>query len=119
MPRPSLVVVLACGVIAAGCNAVAELAGAPKIVSVTISAPAGLLVGDTATATAIAMGDDGKDHGGRPRHWSSSDPTALSIDANGKMVALIAGRTVTITCEVDGTIGTATVAVVSDDSRLG
>ena len=38
MSRPSLIVVLACGVIAAGCNPVAELAGAPKIVSVTITA---------------------------------------------------------------------------------
>jgi hypothetical protein len=119
MSRPSLIVVLACGVVAAGCNAIAELAGAPKIVSVTITAPAGLLVGDSATATAVAMGDDGRDHPGHPRHWSSSDPTALSIDANGKMVALIAGRTVTITCEVDGTTGTARVAVASDDARFG
>jgi hypothetical protein len=65
------------------------------------------------------MGDDGKDHSGRPKNWSSSDPAALSIDANGKIVALIAGRTVTITCEVDGTKGTATVVIASDDSRFG
>jgi hypothetical protein len=119
MPRPSLIGILACAVVAAGCNALADLAGAPKIVSVTISAPAGLLVGDSAIATAVAMGDDGRDHGGRPRQWSSSDPAALSIDANGKMVALIAGRTVTITCVVDGTAGTAKVVVASDDSRFG
>jgi len=119
MSRPSLIVVLACGVIAAGCNPIAELAVAPKIVSVTITAPAGLLVGDSATATAVALGDDGRDHGGRPRLWSSSDPAALSIDANGKMVALIAGRTVTITCVVDGTTGTANVTVATDDSRFG
>src|ERR1051325_4943710 len=102
MPRPRLMLVLVCGVVAAGCNAVAG-ALAPKIVSVTVTAPAGLLVGDQATATAVARGDDGKDHLGRPKHWSSSDPAALSIDDNGKMVALIAGRTITITCEVDGT----------------
>jgi hypothetical protein len=119
MARPGWIVVLACGVVAAGCSALATVAGAPKIVSVTITAPAGLLPGDSAIATAVAMGDDGRDHGGRPRHWSSSDPAALSIDANGKMIALIAGRTVTITCEVDGTRGTATVVVASDDSRFG
>jgi hypothetical protein len=118
MTRPTLIMVLACTIVAAGCNAVAG-ALAPKIVSVTVTAPAGLLVGDTATATAVAMGDDGKDHLGRPKHWSSSDPAALSIDDNGKMVALIAGRTVTITCEVDGTKGTATVVVASDDGRFG
>lgn len=119
MSRPSLIVILACGMAASGCKAIADLAGVPKIVSVTITAPTGLLVGDSATATAVAMGDDGRDHLGRPRHWSSSDPAALSIDANGKMVALIAGRTVTITCEVDGTTGTAKVVVASDDTRFG
>jgi hypothetical protein len=35
------------------------------------------------------------------------------------MIALIGGRTVIITCEVDGTRGTATVVVASDDSRFG
>jgi len=45
-------------------------------ITLTITAPDGLLVGDTATATAVAMGDDGRHHPGRPRHWSSSDPSA-------------------------------------------
>jgi hypothetical protein len=120
MLRPGLIVILACSVVAAGCSVVAGVVGGfPKIVSVTITAPAGLLVGDSAIATAVAMGDDGRDHLGRPRHWTSSDPAALPIDANGKMVALIAGRRVTITCEVDGTTGTATVVVAGDDTRFG
>jgi hypothetical protein len=119
MSRPGLLVVLACGVLGGGCNTIAAVAGAPKIVSVTINAPAGLLVGESAIATAVAMGDDGRDHGGRPRHWSSSDPAALSIDDGGKMTALIAGRTVTITCEVDGTKGTATIVIATDDTRFG
>ena len=119
MTRPGLIPILACSVAVAGCHTLADLAGAPKIVSVTITAPAGLLVGDTATLTAVAMGDDGKNHVGLARHWSSSDPAALSIDGNGRIVALIAGRTVTITCEVDGTTGTATVVVASDDTRFG
>jgi hypothetical protein len=122
MSRQAAVVVvsLAC-VILAGCNAVAAVAGisGPKIVSVTVNAPAGLLVGDSAVATAVAMGDDGKDHVGRPRTWSSSDPAALPIDANGKMVALIGGRTVTITADVDGTKGSAIVVIASDDTRFG
>ncbi len=119
MPRPGLVVILACCVIAAGCRSIADALGAPHIVSVTITAPPGLLVGDTATAVAVAVADDGRERPGWPRHWSSSDPAALSVDANGKMVALVGGRTVTITCEVDGKKGTATVGVSGDDSRFG
>ena len=118
MSRKAVVVWLASSVALVGCNAVAGVL-APRIVSVTVKAPAGLLVGDTAVATAVAMGDDGRDHGGRPRKWSSSDPAALSIDATGKMVALSGGRSVTITAEVDGTKGSATVAVASDDNRFG
>ena len=62
---------------AAGCGAVAAIAGAPKIESVTVSAPAGLLVGETGQATANALGDDGKTHNGRPVTWRSSDEAAL------------------------------------------
>lgn len=119
MSRKAVVVWLASSAAVVGCNAVAAVLGAPKIVSVTVTAPAGLLVGDSAIATAVAMGDDGRDHGGRPRKWSSSDPSALSIDANGKMIALIAPRTVSITAEVDGTKGSATVGTASDDNRFG
>lgn len=119
MSRQAAVLVsLASSVALLGCNAVAGILGAPKIVSVTVNAPAGLLVGDTAVATAVALGDDGRDHGGRPRKWSSSDPAALSIDANGRMIAL-AARTVTITAEVDGTKGSATLGIASEDNRFG
>ena len=55
---------------------------------------------------------DGREPGGAAIH-------ALSIDANGKMVGLIAGRQVTITATVDGTSGSAVVAVASDDTRFG
>lgn len=119
MSGKSVVLWLVSSVALAGCNAIAKIAGAPKIVSVTITAPAGILVGESAVASAVAMGDDGRDHGGRPRKWSSSDPAALSIDANGKMVGLIAGRNATITAEVDGKSGSAKVFVASDDSRFG
>jgi len=119
MSGKSVVLWLVSSVALVGCNAIAKIAGAPKIVSVTINAPAGILVGESAVATAVALGDDGRDHGGRPRTWRSSDPAALSIDANGKMVGLIGGRQATITAEVDGTKGSAKVSVASDDSRLG
>ena len=78
MSGKSVVLWLVSSVALAGCNAIAKIAGAPKIVSVTITAPAGILVGESAVASAVAMGDDGRDHGGRPRKWSSSDPAALS-----------------------------------------
>jgi hypothetical protein len=117
--RRAAVVVLLTGIVSVGgCNVIAAIA-APKIKSVTVVAPAGLLVGETAQAAFHAFGDDGKDHQGRPVKWKSSDPTALSIDAQGKMTALIGGRTVTISAEVDGKTGTATVAVASNDNRMG
>ena len=119
MSRPSLILILACAVVAGGCSAVAVIGGVPKIVSVTITAPAGLLVGDSATAIAVAMGDDGRDHLGRPRQWSSSDPAALSIDANGKMRG--ADRRPHGDHHMRGRRhkGTATVRVASDDTRFG
>ncbi len=103
----------------AACSAIAAIAGAPKITSVTVTAPAGLLVGDSAVATADALGDDHKTHNGRPRTWRSSDPAALSIDQNGNIKALIGGRTVTITAEVDGTKGSATVGIANDHNQFG
>lgn len=119
MSRSALIVFLTAGVAVVGCSVIAGIAGAPKIVSVTVIAPAGVLVGDTAQATAHALGDDGREHPGRPVTWRSSDPAALPIDASGKIVGLIAGRTVTISAEVEGTTGSASVAVASDDSRFG
>ncbi|MBR6472354.1 MAG: Ig-like domain-containing protein [Firmicutes bacterium] len=59
-------------------------------------------------------------------NWSSSDPSAVSVDANGKVTGLIAGRTATITaasaqfpdikatCEVTVTESTATVYQLTD-----
>jgi hypothetical protein len=118
MPRSDLVVCIASTVFLAACNAIGGLLG-PKITSVVVHAPAGLLVGDTAVATSDANGDDGRTHPGRTVKWSSSDPAALPIDTQGKMVAKIAGRTVTISAEVDGTTGSATVKIGADDNRMG
>lgn len=117
MTRTPLVVLLAAVVAIEGCNAIAALA-APKIKSVTVDAPSGLLVGESAQAVFHALGDDGRDHQGRPVKWTSSDPASLSIDAQGKMLALIAGRTVTITAEVDGKRGSAVVVVANNDTRF-
>jgi len=120
MSRSALIIfLLGSGVAVVGCNAIGAIVGPPKIVSVTVSAPAGLLVGDSAQATSNALGDDGKTHNGRPVTWRSSDPAALAIDGQGRMVALIGGRTVIITAEVERKTGSATVAVGSDDSRFG
>jgi hypothetical protein len=118
MPRSDLFACLATSVVLAGCNAIAGVL-APKITSVQVAVPAGMLVGDSAIATSNANGDDGKTHNGRPVKWRSSDPAALPIDAQGKMVAKVAGRTVTISAEVDGTTGSATVKIGADDNRMG
>src|SRR5262245_39387448 len=119
MSRSYLAAVLATCLCAVGCNAIAAIAGAPKIVSVEVTAPAGIFVGETAQATSNAVGDDGQTHNGRPVKWRSSDPAALSIDAQGKMLGIIAGRSATITAEVDGKTGSATVAVAGEDTRFG
>jgi hypothetical protein len=118
MRRSDLIACFVSSVLLVGCNAVAGLV-APKIKSVEVRVPTGMLVGDTAVATSNAVGDDGQTHNGRPVKWSSSDPAALPIDAQGKMVARIGGRTVTISAEVDGTTGSATVQIGADDNRLG
>jgi hypothetical protein len=118
MSLSNRVACLATSVLLAGCNAIAGVLG-PKITSVQVHVPAGMLVGDTAVATSDANGDDGRTHPGRPVKWSSSDPAALPIDAQGKMVAKIAGRTVTISAEVDGTTGSSTVKIGADDNRMG
>jgi hypothetical protein len=78
------------------CKAIAEIANAPHITTVTINAPAGLLVGDTATAVAIAVADDGRERPGWPRKWSSSNPSMLSIDGNSLMRALSGGGAATL-----------------------
>lgn len=119
MPRSDLAARVVFTVLLAGCNAVAGVLGVPKITSVQVNAPSGMLVGDTAVATSTAFGNDGQTHPGRPVTWRSSDPDALPIDSHGKIVAKIAGRTVTISAEVDGTTGTATVKIGSDDNRIG
>jgi len=119
MSRPVLLVLMAVGLGAAACGAIGSVLGAPSITSVTVSAPAGLLVGESAYAAFNALGDDGQTHNGRPVKWRSSDAAALSIDGQGKMTAHIAGRTATISAEVDGKTGSAVVAVASDDSRFG
>ena len=76
MSRPVVFVwVAGCGVLVA-CNSIAKIAGAPSIKSVTVIAPAGILVGDTAIATSNALGDDGRTHNGLAVTWRSSDPSA-------------------------------------------
>jgi hypothetical protein len=118
MSRPVILVwVAGCGLLVA-CSAIAKIAGAPSIKSVTVIAPAGLFVGDSAIASFNALGDDGQTHNGRPVKWLSSDPSALSINGSGRMIGLVGGRQVTITAEVDGKKGSAVVAVAADDNRL-
>src|SRR5258706_13065230 len=89
MSRSALIVLLTTSVAGVGCSVIGSILGAPTIVSVTVSAPAGVLVGDSAHATSDALGDDGRPHPGRPGTWRSSDPAALPVAASGKVVGRI------------------------------
>ena len=68
----------------AGCNKLAELAGAPTVTDVTVRVPAGILVGDSGQAHASATKSNGVTIPDlRPDAWRSSNPSVISIDKNG------------------------------------
>jgi uncharacterized protein YjdB len=69
-----------------------------------------LFVGDEQTMTATAKAEDGTVLTDRPVSWSSSDEAVATIGADGVLRALAPGNA-TITAEVEGKIGTATVSV--------
>jgi hypothetical protein len=120
MPRRALVVLsLISSVILAGCNVIGALTGAPTTEQVTVQAPAGILVGDSAQVRASATKSNGVTIPDlTPDAWRSSDPSVISINTRGVMKGLIAGRQATIFADFGGKTGSAIVTVGSDDSRL-
>lgn len=105
--------------IVAGCNKLAEIAGAPTISEVTVHAPAGLLVGDSAQATATATKSNGDQITAlTPDAWHTSNASVISIDGQGGMKALAAGQA-TISADYQGKTGTLLVTVGLGDARLG
>jgi hypothetical protein len=121
MPRRALVVfVVAANLTAAGCNKLAELAGAPTVTSVTVYAPAGILVGDSAQVYAGATKSDGTVIGAGlpPDYWQSGNPSVISISSSGVMRGLTVGQA-TISATWRGTTGSAVVSVGAGDARIG
>ena len=118
---PRLVVVAASVIVLADCNAVAGIAGGGDhaIVSVTVLAPAGLLVGESIQIQANATEKGGFVRPNVPATWRSSDPAAISVSSDGLITGLIGGRQATITASFNGKSGSATVIVGSGDSRFG
>lgn len=68
-----------------------------------------LEVDNSAQLTAVAQGEDGYPVA-RTFNWTSSDPGAVFVDADGVLTALESG-TVEITAETEGRSGSATVTV--------
>jgi len=103
----------------AGCNKLAELAGAPTVTNVTLHLPAGILVGDSAQAHASATKSNGVTIPDlRPDAWRSSNPSVISIGNNGVMKAVALGQA-TIFADFQGKTGSAVVTVGAGDGRLG
>jgi len=82
-----------------------------QIVSLTIVAPAGVLVGDSAQLEAVATFSRGELQHQAPASWRSSDPTAISVNSQGWIKGLVGGRQATITAEFSGKSASVTVAV--------
>ncbi|MCC6316302.1 MAG: Ig-like domain-containing protein [Gemmatimonadaceae bacterium] len=80
--------------------------GAPVIASVVVDAPTTQMdVGDTQTATAVALDASGDTVSTGPFAWTSSAPTILSVSSGGQLTAIAAGSA-TITAVTSGVAGT-------------
>jgi hypothetical protein len=118
MSRPSSVALLAAALTLVGCSKVADLVGVPGgVATVTVVAPATILVGDTVLATVLVKNSRGQTVDA-PATWRSSDASAISVDAMGRLHSDAIGRQATISATVGGKTGS-TVISVGDDQRLG
>ena len=123
MPRRASACLAIVAILAtAGCNKLAELAGAPTVSNVTVHAPAGILVGDSAQVSVDATKSDGTVIVGLATvdSWTSSNPSVLSINSSGVIKGLATGQA-TISATWRGTTGSAvvTVGAVASDARIG
>src|ERR1051326_5185001 len=95
MPRRASACLAIAAILAtAGCNKLAELAGAPTVSNVTVHAPAGILVGDSAQVSVDATKSDGTVIVGLATvdSWTSSNPSVLSISSAGVIKGLATGQ---------------------------
>jgi hypothetical protein len=95
-----------------GATGTSTITVAPSpVASVLVSVDNSLLVvGGTATATAVLRDGNGDVAGSQPVTFSSSQPTVASVSASGKIIALGAGSAV-ITATSHSQAGTALVCV--------
>ena len=111
--------------VGAGATVVAAVAGrtaGEAVVSVTQSAnsvvlspPAGTIApGDTLRFAAAAFDEDGRAVLGAEFHWSSSDPSAATVDSSGLVGGVAAGGA-TITATAGSAQGTARVRVANSE----
>ncbi|MGQ0704110.1 MAG: Ig-like domain-containing protein [Gemmatimonadales bacterium] len=91
--------------------------GPGGIATVSITLPAGLLIGDTVTAEVVLRDAGGNILEGRPATFTSSASTTASVNAAGLVTALSAGPA-SITAAAGGQEATVTI-VVRDDTRFG
>ena len=85
----------------------------PVVASVTVSPPsASIEEGDTRQFTARALDSDNEEITGKTFDWSSSSTRVATINASGLATARNTGST-TITAEVDGVSGEATLTVTA------
>jgi hypothetical protein len=119
MSRRFVAVLLVCGISFIGCSTVAGIAGvdlSPNPLSIQVVTT--VLAGDTVVATAISTHKNGNLETVTAA-WSSSDASVISIDASGRLVGHIEGRSATISASYQGQTASALVSVASDDKRLG
>lgn len=90
---------------------------APATVTIT-PATATLMVGATASLTAVARDATGTVLAGRTTVWSSSDTTRATVSAIGLVTAHGVG-TATIRAAVDGTVGTSALSITAAPSSSG
>jgi alpha-tubulin suppressor-like RCC1 family protein len=75
--------IVSCG----GSDAVRPTPAAPKLASVTITAPDSLITGDTASVSAVAYDTDGAAISGATFTWTSADTSIATVDDAGKVIA--------------------------------
>lgn len=119
MSRPFAAVVLVCGVFFAGCSTIAGIAGVDLSANpLSVALPAAILSGDTVLAVANVTHRDGHLESVTAT-WRTSDATVISVDASGRMIGHIEGRSATIFADYQGQTASAVVTVAGDDKRLG
>ncbi len=83
----------------------------PPVTSISVVAPASILVVDSATLSVTVRDSAGRAVTDRPVTWSVSDAGRARITSSGTLTALAAGS-VTVTAAVDNARGTATIGLI-------